>query len=262
MYFPRRHTAERQSSLSNMSDDTPTELAEVPDMRWRFWLRRFWLAIVAVSVRPSRRAYADQMRVIQTRRIPSLVILLCSLTAVNVIFTTVLPGMLGMQASDALSTKYLFGNPSLLGQLIFALVLSPWSTVLALAIVVYIVAAMVSSTRGDLHERILVVLRPYLLAQIVVAIIYVLIGLLIFSWQWSGLIHLAPVSALAAIINVSSIVYVYIASINSLAAVSIQSRWVLFAVIIVGGVGRILLGWLLPGAIFALFGIPVLPLSF
>jgi hypothetical protein len=199
------------------------------------------------------------MSAIEPEWVLPLLVVLYTLVALNTCVTSILPYIFG--AGNVHSVAYIFGPPTLLGRFIYAFVLTPCAVMVELGIVVYIVAIFTSPTRAARRELASVVLRPYLLALLTIGIITFSVHLLTFCLRAVGLAQYAPVALVGSFLDLALTVYAYVASVNALAAVSRRSRWLLFAIVLLGIVEGDLLGWLLLGAVLAIFGIHALPLT-
>jgi hypothetical protein len=153
------------------------------------------------------------------------------------------------------SIRYLFGTPSLRDQVINSLVLNPLIGLLNLAVAVYVVGALTPAERGSLNERAFQVVRPYLLAQIVISIINIVIGEPVFALGLTTLGQNPLVDLVIAVINLAIGLYSLVASLNALAAGSGRSRLLIFGILVVIDTVSFLVVWFALGALLSVVGV-------
>ena len=212
-------------------------------------------AALAVARRPSRATFATRMRVIEPAWIPRLLVVVVALD--------MLSGLAGLVVSAFIATPsaspadYLFGVPSLMDRFIYALIVVPLTDVLALALIVFGAALLkpAGQEQVSVRARAREVLRPYLLAEGVVASVLLLIGQPVAALQVTGIGQSPLAFLLTGAASLAILIYTVVALLNALAAGSGVSRWLLIVVLVLGVAVAGAIGWFGLGALLALVGI-------
>jgi len=199
--------------------------------------------------------FATQMRIIEPGWIAPMLIASIGLFVLDSVISLGIRTLL--ITPHATSIRYLFGTPSLRDQVINALVINPLLGVLNLAVTVYMVGALTPAERGSLNERAFQVMRPYLLAQIVISIINIVIGEPAFALGLTTLGQNPLVGIVVAVINLAIGLYAIVASLNALAAGSGRSRLLIFGIYVLVFIVSALVVWFGIGALLALVGIHI-----
>ena len=195
------------------------------------------------------------MRVVEPGWIVPLLLLTVGLDMLNGVIGLVARSLLKMPGAHPI--HYLFGAPSLLDQLIYALVIFPLLDLIVLALTVFLVAVLMPRNQGSLQARARRVLRPYLLALIINGIISALFFQPLSVFGETGLGQNPLVSLMFSCIQLPIYIYLFAVILNALAAGSGRSRWLLFGIYVLAFIIGALVVWNGLGALLALVGIHI-----
>jgi hypothetical protein len=209
-----------------------------------------WLAIAR---RPSRRNIAAWARAAdRSWVVASLVVgeaLVLAINAASFIHATIWPRPLAKGA------RYLFGAPSPLGRLYFALDLAPIEALIGVVALAYVFARVMPPSQETLAVRFERVLAPYALAGVpstVAGFVSVMLSFI----PHQPVLHphtFQPVALVIGTLTFPVAIYGFVLDLNSLAAGTGMNRWKIFFV------------WLVVGAIIGgveLYLLPLLALPF
>ncbi|HEX5156679.1 MAG TPA: hypothetical protein VFW17_05640 [Ktedonobacterales bacterium] len=195
--------------------------------------QRLGTALVAVAKRPSRAAYATWMRVVEPGWIVPLLGVTLVIGMLNGMMSAVEETFLRAPASHRV--YYRFGAPSFADHMIYSLFISPLFGVIEFALLMLFIAALMPAERGSLKERAIQVARPYLLAEIVTGLIFLLIFQPITVLGRTPVGENPLVGLVSSLVTLPILVYIIVAELNALAAGSGKNRWLLFGVWLLGG---------------------------
>ena len=243
-----------------LASELPPDMSDMPDMHGS-GLEQCIQAVLAVARRPSRATFATWMRVVEPVWIPRLLVVVIALNMLTGLASMAVSTLIAKPSASPV--HYLFGAPSLVDRFIFALIIFPLIDLIWLALAVLGAATLklTGQEKASIRTRAREILRPYLLAAIVTALVSLVINEPVTALQISGAGQIPFVAILASVVSLATLIYSLVVELNALAAGSGVSRWALIIVYVLAAiVGGIIVVFGL-GALLSLVGIH-LPVMF
>jgi hypothetical protein len=207
---------ENTSPLAAPAPESPPDAPDGPGVRL------FIRAVLAVARRPSRATFAAWMRVVEPAWIPRLLLVDIALN--------MLTGLAGLAVGHFIASSS--ASP------VNYLVAFPLYNLIWLAVTV--LGAAAPKPAGQEHvgvgESARQILRPYLLALIVVALTSLIINEPVAALQLSDVGRNPLVAILTSSISLATLIYWLVVELNALAAGSGVSRWALIIVLVLAAV--------------------------
>ena len=227
-------------------------MPNAPDAPNRPAAYRLAEAVIAVAKRPSRAAYATWVQVIEPGWLLPMLALTVGIHIFNGIISMVVRTFL---IAPTTSARYLFGAPSPLDFLFYAIFITPLFYLMSFALLMFLVARLMPAELGTVQQRAIHLARPYLLEELVSGFIALLISQPISILQKTSLVQNPLVGTVVEMMYLAVALYFFIATLNALAAGSGRSRWLLFAIWLLSAVFVMAFVWYGLGALLSLVGI-------